>query len=123
MRAEKTFVSLAVVAILISAAFFLIFSGTFLLKALKIPEGSVNMEDALLPNDHFYIVKSAYGFNLPMTKFRIYEGRKPACDDIVAFISPKDGKPRVSRIVACPGDLIQMKSKKLYRNGGFVKDT
>lgn len=76
-----------------------------LMIAYKIP--SVSMEPTLMRGDHLFVDRSAYK-----------RGRHPKPGDIAVFIFPEDRtKDFLKRIVAVPGDVVEIRHKTLIVNG------
>jgi signal peptidase I len=42
---------------------------------------------------------------------------EPARGDVVTFISPKDGERLIKRVIAVPGDVVEMRDEQLVING------
>lgn len=80
-----------------------------------VPSGS--MEPTLLPGDRVLVDKHAYGFRLPFTLLKLSQGEPLAHGDIVVFDSPADGTRLIKRLVALPGDLVQVKDGHVTING------
>ncbi|MCC6679192.1 MAG: signal peptidase I [Phycisphaerales bacterium] len=80
-----------------------------------VPTGS--MEPTILPGDRIFVNKMAYGLRLPFTKVWLAEWGEPRPGDIVTFFSPKGGTRLVKRIVAGPGDKVELRDNHLYVNG------
>jgi signal peptidase I len=107
---------------------------TFFIQAYKIPSGS--MEPTLLIGDHIIVNKLDYGFRLPDSFF----GLTPLSDeipygkylfpieavrrgDVVVFVFPEDRtKDFIKRVVATPGDTVEVRTGILYLNGVRVPD-
>jgi signal peptidase I len=98
-----------------------LFIRSFLYQPFDIPSGS--MKPTLVVGDYFFVSKFAYGydrFSLPYSRF-LPEGRifafDPAPGDVVVFRLPKDTTTDyVKRVVALPGDRVQMKQGALFIN-------
>jgi signal peptidase I len=75
---------------------------------------SASMEPTLGIGDRIVVDKRAYGLRLPFTLHVIAGSHVPERGDVVVFDSPVDGKPWVKRVVAVPGDTVQVR-------GGVVR--
>jgi signal peptidase I len=81
----------------------------FVVQAFKIPSGS--MEDTLLIGDHILVNKFLYDFTLPK-RF-----------DIMVFKYPWDNdRDFIKRLIALPGDQVQMRDRQLYINGQLLQE-
>ena len=88
---------------------------TFIVQAFKIPSGS--MEDTLAVGDHILVNKFIYGTKIPFTDSRILKIRDPKRGDVIVFEYPEDpSKDFIKRIVGTPGDVVQVRDKKVYIN-------
>jgi signal peptidase I len=93
----------------------------FVFQAFKIPSGS--MLDTLLIGDHVLVNKFVYGPRIPFTHTYILQNEDPRVGDIVVFEFPDDpSMDYIKRIVGCPGDILEMRNKVLYRNGQIVDE-
>ncbi len=73
---------------------------------------SISMEPTLLRGDRILADKSAYK-----------RGRHPKAGDVVIFIFPEDReKSFVKRIVAVPGDTVEIRRRKFLVNGKELRD-
>lgn len=89
---------------------------TFVVQAFKIPSGS--MEDTLAIGDHILVNKFIYGTRVPFTDKRILKIRDPRRGDVIVFEYPEDpSKDFIKRVIGTPGDVVQVKDKKVYVNG------
>ena len=106
---------------LLIAALFLLFTNTFVIKTFFIPSGS--MEDTLLVGDHLFVNRFIFGPVASELERKILPLRTPKRGDIVVFRSPE--RPTVDlvkRMVALPGDTVQLINKQLFVNGQKVVD-
>lgn len=99
----------------------------FFIQAFKIP--SASMRYTLVEGDHLFVNKAAYGFRIPLTQFRFLEFNQIKPEDIVVFTFPADskdqincgssqyGKDFVKRVIAMPGDRVEVKNGRVYVNG------
>jgi signal peptidase I len=80
-----------------------------------IPSGS--MRPTLLEGDVVLVNRLAYDFKLPLTDVVLAEMGDPQRGDVVTFTSPKDGVRLIKRLIALPGDVVEMRYDVLYLNG------
>lgn len=80
-----------------------------------IPSGS--MRPNLLEGDVVFVNRLAYDFKLPLTDHVIAPLGEPQRGDIVTFSSPRDGTRLIKRLVAVPGDRVEMRDGVLFING------
>lgn len=77
---------------------------------------TTSMTPTILAGDRIYVNKVAYDLKLPFTARRLFTWAEPRRGDVVIFSSPADGKLLVKRVVAVPGDVIEMRTNQLYVN-------
>lgn len=95
----------------------------FLVQAFNIPSGS--MKPTLLVGDFILVNKLVYGdwtFGIPFTSidFYTYKNRlvKPDRGDVIVFKYPENPKiDFIKRIIAVPGDIVEVKNDIVYING------
>lgn len=109
-----------------------IFLRAFILDAFRIPTSS--MADTLYPGDFIIVNLSAYNLNTPrqipilglsIPSVNIFNTGKPEINDLIVFkfpvINPEDAVYNninlIKRIVALPGDTLQIINKKIFING------
>jgi signal peptidase I len=80
-----------------------------------IPSGS--MHPGLLEGDVVFVNRLAYNIKIPLTDVVLAHTGEPRRGDIVTFSSPADGRRLIKRIVALPGDTVQMRGRQLTING------
>lgn len=98
----------------------------FFIQAFKIP--SASMRDTLLEGDHLFVNKLSYGLRIPFSQKRLFV--KPIQKgDIIIFEFPAENRQQVNcggsqykrdfvkRVVALPGDVVQVIDSKVYVNG------
>ena len=83
-----------------------------------IPSGS--MRPTLLEGDVVLVNRLAYDFKLPLSDIRLLETGNPERGDVVTFTSPADGVRLIKRLIALPGDVVEMRDEVLYINGAVA---
>lgn len=107
-------------ALLVALALAL-FIRTFFVQAFKIPSGS--MLETLQIGDHLLVNKLLYGLRIPVYGTRLFSYFEPERGDIIVFVYPEDReKDFIKRVIGIPGDEIEIRNKKLFRNGQPVGD-
>src|SRR6201996_5551554 len=80
-----------------------------------VPTGS--MLPTILEGDRIFVNKLAYDLKIPFTTTRLWTWDKPARGDVIVFSTPADGQRLVKRVIAAPGDRIELRNDRLYLNG------
>jgi signal peptidase I len=89
---------------------------TLIVQAFTIPSGS--MMDTLLVGDYILVNKFLYGPEVPLTEYRLPSLRMPDRGDIIVFKYPQDEKRDfIKRIVAGPGETVQVRGQQVLVNG------
>lgn len=107
------------------AVFLAILIRTLLLEPFNIPSGS--MKPTLLVGDYLFVNKPAYGysrysfpFGLAPINERIW-AKEPRRGDVIVFKLPSNPKvDYIKRLIALPGETVQMRNGRLYINGKIV---
>ena len=103
---------------------------TFIVQAFKIPSGS--MEKTLLIGDHILVSKFSYGTHIPneipFINTKLFDdivlfSSVPERGDIIVFKFPKDEtRDFIKRVIALPGDLLEVRRQKVFINNKPYKD-
>ena len=80
-----------------------------------IPSGS--MRPTILEGDVVLVNRLAYDLKLPLTDISVAHLGNPQRGEVVTFTSPADGVRLIKRLVALPGDVVEMKDEVLFING------
>jgi signal peptidase I len=80
-----------------------------------IPSGS--MRPNLLEGDVVLVNRLAYDLKLPLTDTVLARLGEPRRSEVVTFSSPIDGTRLIKRLVAVPGDVVEMRNEVLLING------
>lgn len=80
-----------------------------------IPSGS--MHPNLLEGDVVFVNRLAFDLKVPLTDIVVTHLGDPRRGDVVTFSSPKDGTRLIKRVIAVPGDVVEMRDEHLVING------
>jgi signal peptidase I len=80
-----------------------------------IPSGS--MRPTLLEGDVVLVNRLAYDLKLPLSDIVLAHIADPRRGDVVTFSAPRTGVRLIKRIVALPGDRVELRAERLYING------
>ncbi len=86
-----------------------------------VPTGS--MKPTIQEGDRVVVNKLAYDLKVPFTTIAIFKWGNPSRGDIVVLFSPVDGTRLVKRVVAVPGDNVEMRDNQLFVNGRIAKQS
>jgi signal peptidase I len=86
-----------------------------------VPTGS--MKPTIQEGDRVVVNKLAYDLKVPFTTINIVKWDDPERGDIVVLFSPVDGTRLVKRVVAIPGDKVEMRDNQLFINGRLAKQS
>ncbi len=81
----------------------------------EVPTGS--MKPTIVEGDRIWVNKMAYDIRVPFTLVSLHKISDPKHSDIIIFDSKISDKRLVKRVVAVPGDLIEMRNNILTING------
>ena len=97
---------------------FLILFGTFRTAIADwnpVPSGS--MRPTILEGDVVLVNRLAFDLKVPLTDIVMAHLGEPQRGDVVTFSSPKDGIRLIKRLIALPGDTVEMRDGALILNG------
>lgn len=80
-----------------------------------VPSGS--MRPTIQEGDVVLVNRLAYDLRIPLTGVSVARLGEPQRGDIVTFDSPEDGVRLIKRVVALPGDVVEMRDGVLSING------
>jgi signal peptidase I len=80
-----------------------------------VPSGS--MRPNLLEGDVVFVNRLAFDLKVPLTDRIVTHTGEPQRGEVVTFSSPKDGTRLIKRLVAVPGDVVEMRNEMLIING------
>ena len=81
------------------------------------PIPSASMRPGLLEGDVVFVNRLAFNVKVPLTDVVLAHTGEPQRGDVVTFSSPADGVRLIKRVLAVPGDVVEMRNEKLIING------
>lgn len=87
------------------------------------PIPSSSMHPTLLEGDVVLVDRLAYDFKIPLTDISLVRLGTPKRGDVITFSSPQDGTRLIKRLVAVPGDVVEMRDERLIINGSLADYT
>ena len=81
------------------------------------PIPSASMHPNLLEGDVVFINRLAYNVKVPLTDVVLAHTGEPKRGEVVIFSSPRDGTRLIKRLIALPGDVVEMRDETLIING------
>lgn len=81
------------------------------------PIPSSSMHPNLLEGDVVFVNRLAFDLKVPLTDVVLTHLGEPRRGDVVTFSSPADGTRLIKRIIALPGDTVEMRDEMLVING------
>ena len=81
------------------------------------PIPSASMHPNLLEGDVVFVNRLAYNVKVPLTDIVLTQTGEPQRGDIVTFSSPQNGTRLIKRVIALPGDQVEMHNEQLIING------
>ena len=80
-----------------------------------VPTGS--MKPTILEGDVILVNRAAYDLKVPFTTRHLMNWDEPEKGEIIVFKSPDDGTRLVKRVIAVPGDHLQLRGDIVWLNG------
>ncbi len=81
-----------------------------------------SMEPTLQDRERVWVAKYVYGLSVPGITHQVATWGMPTPGDVVIVNSPMDGLDLVKRVVGVPGDRIDVRDGRIYRNGEVVPE-
>jgi signal peptidase I len=81
------------------------------------PIPSASMRPNLLEGDVVFVNRLAFDLKVPLTDVIVTRLGEPRRGDVVTFSAPHDGTRMIKRLIALPGDVVEMRNKLLVING------
>ena len=81
------------------------------------PIPSASMRPSLVEGDVVFVNRLAFNVKLPLTDVVLARTGEPQRGDVVTFSSPADGTRLIKRVIALPGDVVEMRDELLTING------
>jgi signal peptidase I len=118
-----------IIPVLVAVAVVLVARSSFA-DHYVVPSGS--MEPTVQVGDQVCVSKIAYGLRVPASHAYFVRGASPARGEVVVLASPTDGEVLLKRVVAVPGDVVEVDAGHVTidgvaapvseRDGGLVED-
>jgi signal peptidase I len=90
-------------------------------QAFWVPSGS--MLPTIQIGDHIFVNKLAYSVRLPLIGTELMKVGDLHRGDVIVFVSPIDpSTDLIKRVIAVPGDTVEIRNKQLFVNGEKVPD-
>jgi signal peptidase I len=107
---------------IVIAVILALFVRTFVVQAFKIPSGS--MEDNLLIGDHLLVNKFIFGGAPTALERAVLPVRDIRRGDVIVFKFPKEpDRDFIKRVIALPGETVELRHKAVYINGQPIDET
>lgn len=81
------------------------------------PIPSASMHPSLLEGDVVFINRLSYNVKVPLTDVVLAHTGEPKRGEVIIFASPATGTRLIKRLMAVPGDVVEMRNELLIVNG------
>ena len=81
------------------------------------PIPSASMHPTLLEGDVVFINRLSYNVKVPLTDVVLAHTGEPKRGEVIIFSSPTTGIRLIKRLMAVPGDVVEMRNEQLIVNG------
>jgi signal peptidase I len=106
---------------IVIAVILALFIRTFVVQAFKIPTGS--MENNLLIGDHLLVNKFIFGPTASAFERKLLPVADVRRGDIIVFKYPVEpDRDFIKRVIALPGETVEMRAKKIFINGTALNE-
>ncbi len=106
---------------IVVAVILALFVRTFVVQAFKIPTGS--MEPNLLVGDHLLVNKFIFGPAVSAIERGVLPVRDIKRGDVIVFKFPEDPeRDFIKRVIALPGDTVELRNRELLINGQKLEE-
>ena len=106
---------------IVIAVILALFIRTFVVQAFKIPTGS--MEENLLIGDHLLVNKFVFGPTASSLERALLPVGTIRRGDVIVFKFPEEPeRDFIKRVVGLPGEMLEVREKKVYINGAPLEE-
>jgi signal peptidase I len=82
-----------------------------------------SMFPTLRAGEHVSVNNVTYGIRMPLAESYLLRFAKPKRGDVISFMFPEDrSKDFLKRVIAVEGDLLEIRSRKIYIDGQVAED-
>ncbi len=81
-----------------------------------------SMEPTLRNSERVWVAKYVYGLSVPGVAHQLATWGAPRPGEVVIVNSPMDGLDLVKRVIGVPGDRIDVREGRIYRNGKIIPE-